>query len=74
MCSRRRAYSISGYSVSTVSEIGWRSSKTAPSSALPIRVTSNTIAAYLLSFDRLQRAIETVRQGDVIRVDARPGR
>jgi hypothetical protein len=48
--------------------------KTVPSPALPIRVTSNSIAAYLPSFARLQRAVETVRQGDVIHLDVRPGR
>jgi hypothetical protein len=39
-----------------------------------VRVTSNTLAAYVPSFDRLQRAVEVVRKGEVIHLDARPGR
>ena len=37
-----------------------------------VRVTSNTLAAYLPSFDRLRQAVETVRKGEVIHLDARP--
>ena len=36
-----------------------------------IRVTSNTLAAYVPDFDRLREAVETVRKGEVIHLDAR---
>jgi hypothetical protein len=39
-----------------------------------VRVVSNTLAAYVPSFGRLRRAVEAVRQGEVIHLDARPGR
>ena len=38
------------------------------------RFASNTLAAYIPSFDRLRRAVEAVRKGEVIHLDARPGR
>jgi hypothetical protein len=38
-----------------------------------VRVTSNTLAAYVPNFDRLRQAVETVRKGEVIHLDARPG-
>jgi hypothetical protein len=38
-----------------------------------VRVTSNTLAAYLPSFDRLRRTVETVRKGEVVHLDARTG-
>ena len=38
-----------------------------------VRVTSNTLAAYAPSFDRLRQAAETVRKGEVIHLDARLG-
>jgi len=38
-----------------------------------VRVASNTLAAYVPSFDRLRRAVESVRKGEVIHLDARPG-
>ena len=91
-----------GHSVSTVSEVGWRSSKDNTLLGLAerefevfvtidrklerqidlskfalafvmVRVASNTLAAYLPSFDRLRRAVETVRRGEVIHLDVRPG-
>ena len=36
-----------------------------------IGVTSNTLAAYVPDFDRLREAVETVRKGEVIHLDAR---
>ena len=39
-----------------------------------VRVASNTLAAYVPSFDRLRQAVEKVRKGEVIHLDARPGR
>jgi hypothetical protein len=39
-----------------------------------VRVTSNILAAYLPSFDRLREAVEAVRKGEVIHLDARLGR
>ena len=39
-----------------------------------VRVASNTLAAYFPSFDQLRQAVETVRKGEVIHLDARPGR
>ena len=39
-----------------------------------VRVTSNILAAYVPSFDRLRMAVEAVRKGEVIHLDARPGR
>ena len=39
-----------------------------------VRVASNTLAAYLPSFERLLRAVERVRKGEVIHMDARPNR
>jgi len=89
-----------GHSVSTVSEVGWRSSKDNSLLGLAerqfdvfvtidrkiehqidlrrfalgfviIRVASNTLAAYLPGFDRLQLAAETVCKGEVIHLDAR---
>jgi hypothetical protein len=38
-----------------------------------VRVNSNTLAAYAPHFDRLQQAVEKVRKGEVIHLDARPG-
>ena len=38
-----------------------------------VRVVSNTLASYLPNFDRLLQAAETVRKGEVIHMDARPG-
>ena len=38
-----------------------------------VRVVSNTLEAYLPSFDRLLQAVETVRKGEVVHLDARPG-
>ncbi len=39
-----------------------------------VRVTSNTLVAYVASFDRLREAAETVRKGEVIHLDARRDR
>ena len=39
-----------------------------------VRVTSNTLTAYAPSFDRMRQAVETVRKGEVIHLDARPAR
>jgi hypothetical protein len=39
-----------------------------------VRVVSNTLAAYLPSFQQLLRAVESVRKGEVIHLDARPSR
>ena len=39
-----------------------------------VRVASNTLAAYLPSFHRLRQAVEAVRKGEVIHLDARLGR
>jgi hypothetical protein len=38
---------------------------------LIVRVASNTLASYLPHFDRLLQAVETVRKGEVIHLDAR---
>jgi hypothetical protein len=38
-----------------------------------VRVASNTLAAYIPSFDRLRKAVEAVRKGEVVHLDARPG-
>jgi hypothetical protein len=38
-----------------------------------VRVTSNILAAYVPSFDQLRQAVETVRKGEVIHLDARQG-
>jgi hypothetical protein len=39
-----------------------------------VRVNSNILAAYAPSFDRLRKAVEAVRKGEVIHLDARPCR
>jgi len=39
-----------------------------------VRVASNTLAAYLPSFEHLLRAGESVRKREVIHLDVRPGR
>lgn len=39
-----------------------------------VRVASNTLAAYLPSFEQLLRAVESVCKGEVIHLDVRPSR
>jgi hypothetical protein len=39
-----------------------------------VRVASNILAAYVPSFDRLRQPVATVGNGDVLHLDARPGR
>jgi len=39
-----------------------------------VRVASNTLAAYLPSFEQLLRAVESVRKREVIHLDIRPSR
>lgn len=36
-----------------------------------IRVSANTLAAYVLSFPQILQAVETVRKGEIVHVDAR---
>jgi hypothetical protein len=38
-----------------------------------VRVTTNTLAAYVPSFDRLRQAVETIGKREVIHLGARPG-
>lgn len=39
-----------------------------------VRVASNTLAAYLPSFEQLLRTVESVRKGEAIHLDVRSGR